>query len=234
MPESRIAVIPARGGSKRVPGKNIRPLGGVPLIGRAIEAARESGLFERIVVSTDVQDIADLALRFGAEVPFLRDSSLADDHTPVSQVTIDVLSRLDPDGTRYRAVCQLMPNCPLRDAADLHQSWENFERTGAQSQISVYLSGWSNPWWTFRMNGESVLEPLFPEAMKQRSQDLEELYFPTGAVWWAQPVALRSSGTFHMPGRTGWVMDWKHAMDIDTEEDWQFAELLFQMGAQQS
>ncbi len=96
--ETIIAIIPARGGSKRIPGKNIRPLVGKPIIAYTIAAARESGLFERVVVSTDSPEIAEVARQYDAEVPFLRDENLADDFTPVSSVTADALFRLDPAG----------------------------------------------------------------------------------------------------------------------------------------
>src|SRR5580698_5131234 len=114
-----VAIIPARGGSKRIPGKNIRPLAGKPIIAYTIAAALESGLFERVVVSTDSEAIAAIARQFKAEVPFLRDQALADDFTPVSSATADALLRLDPAGDRFDSVAQLMPNCPLRTAADV-------------------------------------------------------------------------------------------------------------------
>ena len=110
---AKIAIIPARGGSKRIPGKNVRELAGRPMIAYTIEAACASGLFERVVVSTDSQEIAEIAERYGAESPFLRDAGLADDVTPVSLATLDALQRLDPDGGQYDTLAQLMPNCPV-------------------------------------------------------------------------------------------------------------------------
>src|SRR6185503_14067921 len=103
-----IAIIPARGGSKRVPGKNIRPLAGKPLIAYTIEAALGSGLFHRVVVSTDSEEIAAVSRISGAEIPFLRSAEISDDVTPISAATADALERLDPDGTQYRFVAQLM------------------------------------------------------------------------------------------------------------------------------
>src|ERR1700733_10576572 len=123
MQDHTIAIIPARGGSKRIPGKNIRPLAGKPLIAYTLAAADESGLFERVVVSTDSLEIAEMARRFGAEVPFLREATLADDFTPVSSVTVDALCRLDPAGDRFEVVAKLMPNCPLRTADDIIESY---------------------------------------------------------------------------------------------------------------
>ena len=124
MLDRAIAIIPARGGSKRVPGKNIRPLAGKPLIAYTIEAALGSRLFHRVVVSTDSEDIAAVARTYGAEVPFLRSAGISDDITPVSAATADALERLDPDEDQYRLVAQLMANCPLRTAEDVRSSYK--------------------------------------------------------------------------------------------------------------
>jgi pseudaminic acid cytidylyltransferase len=226
MCKSCIAVIPARGGSKRVPKKNIKPMRGKPLIAYTIEAARQSNLFERVVVSTDSQEIADVSCQYGAEVPFLRNQALADDFTPVSAVTVDMLLRLDPAGTRYNYVCQLMANCPLRTSANIADSFRQLTVTGAGSQISVVRYGWQNPWWAMKRNDDFLLDPVFKECMTKRSQDLPELYCPTGAVWWAKAEILRREGTYHVVDRTGWEISWQQGVDIDTDDDWDMAEVL--------
>lgn len=231
MNPNTIAIIPARGGSKRVPRKNIRSMNGRPLIAYTIEAALESGIFDRVLISTDCEEIADVASKSGAEVPFLRDPGLADDISPVSVATLDMLKRVDPDARSVAHVCQLMANCPLRDAEDIRSSWRQYETTSPDSQISVTRYGWQNPWWAFRQEEDFTLDPLFPEAMTARSQDLPELYCPTGAVWWGRAEVLRQEGTFHVEGRTGWEIDWRHGMDIDTEEDWQLTAALMNQKA---
>ena len=225
-----LAVIPARGGSKRLPGKNIRELLGKPMIVFTIEAALGSGLFERVVVSTDSPAIAAVARDAGAEVPFVRAPGLADDHTPVSAVTVDALQRLDA-GSHFAHVAQLMPNCPLRTADDIRASYAQFADSGAESQLSVTRFGWLNPWWAMRRNAQFALTPVFEASVTQRSQDLPDLFCPTGAVWWAGAAALRRTGTFHTPGRTGWEMPWQRAVDIDVEQDWQMAETLLRAAA---
>jgi pseudaminic acid cytidylyltransferase len=226
MPSERLAVIPARGGSKRLPGKNVRPLHGRPLIAHAIAAARESGLFARVVVSTDSPEVARIAREHGAEVPFLRAAELADDVTPVSAATADVLDRLDPDGDRFEVVCQLMANCPLTRASDVVDSFRQFDATGADAQVSVVRYGWQNPWWAMRRSERFELDPLFPDQSLQRSQDLPELFCPTGAIWWARAGVLRRTRTFHVPNRTGWEMPWQRGVDVDTEDDWALVEVL--------
>lgn len=228
MQNRKIAIIPARGGSKRVPGKNIRLLCGKPLIAYSIEAALRSSLFERVVVSTDSEEIAAVAQAHGAEVPFLRSAEIADDVTPVSAATADALEKLDPTGSQYEFVAQLMANCPLRTAEDLLASHKQLSETGADTQISVVRYGWQNPWWAMRRNRTTFsLEPLFPKEMTARSQDLPELFCPTGAIWWGKTTVIREQRTFHVPQRTGWEISWDHGVDIDTPEDMAFAEALF-------
>ena len=223
-----LAVIPARIGSRRVPRKNIRELLGRPAIAYTIEAAIASGLFEQVVVSTDSEEIAAVASDCGASVPFLREAALADDQTHVSAVTLDALRRVDP-AEQIQGVAQLMANCPLRTADDIVSSLEQFDRSGSAAQLSVTAFGWQNPWWASELTPAGVLAPIFPDRMTWRSQELPALFCPTGAIWWVRPDVLRRTGTFHVPGRTGWVMPWQRALDIDTEEDWQMAEQLLRL-----
>jgi CMP-N-acetylneuraminic acid synthetase len=222
--QAALAVIPARGGSKRLPGKNLRPLAGRPALALAIEAALESGVFARVVVSTDCDEIAAVARASGADVPFRREARLADDMTPISVATADALDRIDPDATRYPLVAQLMANCPLRSADDVRDSHAAFVRSGAPAQLSVVRFGWQNPWWAMRVHADQVLEPLFPTAFRARGQDLAPLVCVTGAIWWAESAVIRRTRTFHVPGRTAWELPWTRGIDVDTAEDWELAE----------
>jgi N-acylneuraminate cytidylyltransferase len=186
-------------------------------------------LFDRVIVNTDSHVIADIAIQFGAEVPNLRDPSLADDYTPVSLVTINTLKELDPTGITYQYVAQLMANCPLRPSESIVESYHHFLQRDADVQMSVTRYGWLNPWWAMERDGGGVLTPLFREQLKQRSQDLPELFCPSGAVWWAKSDVLCQNQTFHVENRIGWEMPWQEAVDIDDEADWQMAEFLMQM-----
>jgi CMP-N-acetylneuraminic acid synthetase len=224
-----LAVIPARAGSKRLPDKNVRVMCSKPAIAYSIEAARHSGLFARVIVSTDSERIAEIAIRFGAEVPFLRDATLADDQTPVSMATADALARLDPTGRTFNAVAQLLPTCPLRDAADVRDSFRQFVASQARTQLSIARYGWQPPWWAMRRAPDLSLRPLFPHEAVQRSQDLPAVFCPTGAIWWARAEVLREARTYHIDGRTGWEIDPLHGLDIDTNEDWRLAEALMLM-----
>lgn len=221
-----LAVIPARSGSKRIPKKNIRLLNKKPVIAYTIEEAKLSCLFDRVIVSTDSQEIADIALEYGAEVPFIRDISLADDHTPVSAVTLNVLEWLERNGEFYHHVAQLLPNCPLRTAKSIQESYKQFVQSDTNAQLSVSKYGWFNPWWAFVMDGTNKLNPAFPEKMDSRSQDLSELYCPTGSIWWIKSDILKEEGTFHVSDKTGWEISLIESVDIDNEDEWQLAEQL--------
>jgi|CXWL01.1.fsa_nt_gi N-acylneuraminate cytidylyltransferase len=225
-----VAIIPARGGSKRLPGKNILPLAGKPMIAWTIEAALKSGIFSDILVSTDSRKIADISRRCGASVPFLRDTRLADDHTPVSLATVQALKQIEEHtGKNYNTVVQLMPNCPYRKASDIRNAYKQFLKTRANFQISVFKFGWMNPWWAMRLIGGKKPSPLFPAAYKKRSQDLEALYCPTGAIWIADCMALKKEKTFYGKGFRVFPLDWQSAVDIDDREDLHMAQAVFTM-----
>lgn len=224
----KIAIIPARGGSKRVPKKNIRLLGEKPLIAYTIQAAQRTGIFDRIIVSTDDQQIAEVGEFYGAEVPFLRDPMLADDYTPISLATLNTLEKLEIEGEYYDHVAQLMGNCPLVNDEDIKSSYAQFIKSNSPSQISVTKFGWFNPWWAVKINDDYSIEELFQVNAKKRSQDLPPLFCPTGAIWWAKVGSLHQFQTFHCQGRTGWEIPWWRSLDIDTEEDLRFAKYLLQ------
>ncbi len=199
---------------------------GKPMIGYTIKAALESGLFERVIVSTDCPEIAEISKSLGAEVPFMRNPNIADDITPVSVATLDALTKIDPDANKYTYICQLMANCPMRDSVDIIASFDHFRKQEARTQISVTRYGWLNPWWAMEMEEGKPLRPLFEEKLKERSQDLATLFCPTGAIWWATCDALREEKTFHAPDRKGFELNWKNAVDIDDHDDWTMAEFL--------
>lgn len=228
---SNIAIIPARGGSKRIPRKNVMPFRGRPMIGWTIEAALESGVFDRVLVSTDDADIADCARAEGAEVPFLRDAH-ADDQSPVSEAIITALHQAERHyGTSFSSVAQLMPNCPLRGADAIRAAWAYFEGGTHRYQISAFEFGWMNPWWAARMGADGQPDWLFPKARMARSQDLERLYCPTGAIWIADAAALVEARSFYGPGHVLCPMTWQAAVDIDEYDDLDMAEALAEIAA---
>jgi CMP-N-acetylneuraminic acid synthetase len=226
---SRVAIIPARGGSKRIEKKNIISFCGKPMIAWTIEAAKKSEIFERIVVSTDDQEIAEVARQYGASVPFLR-KHYSDDICPVSLVTIGTLLQLrEESGEEYEVAAQLMANCPLRNEHHIIDAFDSFQTLEASSQISCFKFGWMNPWWAVTLSEDGRPNCLFPDALKTRSQDLPPLYCPTGAVWIAKVADLMKHQTYHTPDHVFWPMPWGHAVDIDDREDLRMAEMLYLM-----
>jgi CMP-N-acetylneuraminic acid synthetase len=218
-----IAIVLARGGSKRLPRKNILDFHGKPLLAWTVEAALQSGLYDRVLVSTDDPEIAEIARGAGAAVPFLRDTA-ADDITPSSEATIVALGQAERHwGEKFEVVSQLMSNCPLRDAADIRAAVSNFKNSLAPSQVSCFRFGWMNPWWAFKLNSKGGYDRMFPEAWTSRSQDLPPLYCPSGALWIARAAELRAAKTFYMPEHIFHELTWMSAMDIDDAEDLEMA-----------
>jgi CMP-N-acetylneuraminic acid synthetase len=220
-----IAIIPARGGSKRIPNKNITDFGGRPMLAWTVDAALSSGCFDTVLVSTDSEAIAEVAANAGAAVPFLRQVG-ADDVTPVSQATMAALIQAEAHwATSFDTVTQLMPNCPLRQARHIRDAWSHFTAEGIAFQVSCFKFGWMNPWWAHRLDAQGHPEAMFPDALRQRSQDLPALYCPSGAIWMARRQAFGEAGTFYGPGHRFFPLHWVAAMDIDDAEDLQMAQL---------
>lgn len=221
-----IAIIPARGGSVRIPRKNIVDFCGKPMLQWTLAAALDCGVFARIVVSTDSEEIADVARKSGIEVPFLR-LDHSDDMAPVSQATIAALNQSrEYYGEDYRHVVQLMPNCPLRQARHIDEAYQCYRLRGCKPQISCFRFGWMNPWWAATLDSEGHPTPLFPQTRKQRSQDLPALYCPSGAIWIAPTSVLEQAGTFYAADHVFHPLDWRAAMDIDDENDLEMARKL--------
>jgi N-acylneuraminate cytidylyltransferase len=222
-----IAIILARGGSKRLPRKNILDFHGKPMLAWTIEAALQSAQYERVLVSTDDPEIAEIALSLGAAVPFLRDSA-ADDITPSSEATLAALRQAEQYwGEEFDLVSQLMANCPLRGAEDITAAAKNFTNQGAESQICCFRFGWMNPWWAAKLDGQTRPDYLFPEARIARSQDLPPLYCPSGAIWIARGPVLKSARTFYSSNHIFHSLSWVSAMDIDDAEDLEMARACF-------
>ena len=225
-----ICIIPARGGSKRIPRKNLIDFMGKPMIAWTIEAAKLSGVFDKIVVSTDDEDIAEVGRNFGAEVPFLRQEN-SDDITPVSEATISAVKQAEIFfGEEYELVVQLMANAPIRDHLDISDHHANFLTEKNTFQLSCFSFGWMNPWWAFKLKHGSP-EWLHPEGIKARSQDLPTLYCPTGAIWIADKRSLINANSFYGPeySPSFCEINWKSAVDIDDYEDLEFAKAVFML-----
>lgn len=225
---SKIAIIPARGGSKRIPKKNIIDFFGKPMIAHTIEAIFESKVFDYVMVSTDDAEIAEIAKKYGAEVPFLRDEHF-DDHSTVSDVVYTTLNRLKAEcNLNFDQVAMIMANCPLKTSQDILEASENFEKSGASFQLSCVDYGWLNPWWAHKIDKNGKGEKLFKDTFK-RSQDLDNLYCPTGVIWLAIVKDFFKEKTFYGTGYRFYPLPWKSSVDIDNYEDLDMAEVLYKM-----
>lgn len=221
-----VAVVPARAGSKRIPGKNLRALRGRPLLVHTLEAAIESGLFSRVCVSTDSDEIRQVAESAGAHVPRLRDSRLADDHTPVAEVTVSALEDLAAHGEEFRYVAQLLPSSPLRTAVDVIASYEVFLQDPNAPLLSVTEVLGGNPWWAVTLSADRKMCRVHPPAFEMRSQDLPEPYVVTGAIWWMETARLRRERRFYVDGVRAWAIPWPGGLDIDSPRELNLAEAL--------
>ncbi len=224
----RIAVIPARGGSKRIPNKNIRDFSGRPMVSYIIEAALASDLFDEVHVSTDSHEIAEVASRLGLEVAFLRPPHLADDHTPIMLVLKYVLEEYLERGIAFDSVVLLMACAPMITADDLRDAAVLFDaHHGKQAVLGVaeypYLIEWA-----FRRKPNGVLVPVQPGMFSVRSQDLPPAYYDAGQFCF-MPIqrVLAAVGAGSDEGFLGYPIQRHQAIDIDTMDDWRFAELVF-------
>jgi len=224
--KTNIAIILARGGSKRIPGKNILNLGGKPLIAWSIEAAIKSKMFTKILVSTDSKQIAKISVKYGAEVPFLRNLH-SDDFSKSSLATHTALYQAEKYwNMKFDIVTQLMANCPLRTEEDIRNGIKIFNKNNNPAQISCFKFGWMNPFWAFKLSVNKKSKLLFPKEKNKRSQDLPELFCPTGALWLAKRDLFAKTKDFYMSGYNYESLNWMSSIDIDNKEDFEMAEII--------
>jgi CMP-N-acetylneuraminic acid synthetase len=216
-----LGLIPARGGSKGIPRKNVRTIAGKPLIAWTIEAALRSSGLAKVIVSTDDDEIAAAARAVGAEVPFRRPAELAADNTPGVEPVLHAIDQLP----EHDAVLLLQPTSPLRTAGDIDALLAVAERTGAPSIVSVCEPD-HHPAWMYRLGDGAVLEPLMPSPVVARRQDLPTAYALNGAMYFAHCNWLRLNRAFLGPETVGHPMPPERSVDIDTWFDWRLAEML--------
>lgn len=223
-----ICIIPARGGSKRIPKKNIIDFMGKPMIAWTIEAAIKSELFDTVLVSTDDPEIAEIAIKYGAEVPFLRNDA-NDDFSPISLATISALKQIETyKNKEYETVIQLMANCPTRPSSCIMNAYNEYLMNIHSSVISCFPYGMFNPWWAHTINNELIARPIFDEQLRnQRSQDQEKLFCPSGAIWISKRNELLKNQTFYSGGYRFYPISWMEGIDIDDYEDLNLAKAAF-------
>lgn len=221
-----LCVIPARGGSKRIPRKNIRTFCGKPMIAWPIETAKRSGCFTQVIVSTDDDEIAAIAKDWGSEVPFMRPAELADDYTATRPVINHAIEEATKIYGTPELVCCLYPAAPFITADDLRRALQllsdnevNFVFTAATFAHPIQRA--------FRMNRDGSLERFNPEYRNTRSQDLEEAYHDAGQFYWGRTEAFLADMDIVSTYGRAYLLPRYRVHDIDTMEDWERAELIF-------
>lgn len=223
----KIAIIPARGGSKRIPRKNIRLFYDKPMIAYAIMAAQKSGLFNHIVVSTEDLEIAGIAKQWGAEVPFLRPSNLANDFVGTKDVIVHAINILDGQGWQIDNICCIYPAVPLLRISDLKAALELLESNNASCcfPITEFPSAVQR---ALKRTFKGYTQPFYPEYETCRTQDLETAYYDVGQFYWGKPDVWLSNSSFYSAGLGLPIPSWR-VVDIDTLEDWKRAELIYKL-----
>jgi N-acylneuraminate cytidylyltransferase len=226
---SAIAIIPARGGSKRIPKKNIKDFCGKPIIAYGIEAALKSGLFDEVMVSTDSEEIAGIARKYGANVPFMREDSLADDFATTDDVVVDVIKKYRDMGKIFKWAACIYPTAPfvtdelLKKAVDLIETMENAVQV-------MPMIAFSYPPQRAHVIGEDGMAVFqHPEYISTRSQDLEKMYHDAGQFYVYDADYFVKHNGIILDHTVPLVLDEMCAQDIDTEEDWKLAELKYKI-----
>ena len=222
----KLAVIPARGGSKRIPRKNIKPFYGKPMIAWSIEAALQSGCFDQVMVSTDDAEIAEVARQCGARVPFMRPAALSDDHTGTAAVIAHAIDWLAAHGHPPDQVCCLYATAPFVSIDDLRRGLALLTDTGGDFAFSV--TSYAYPIQrAFRITDADRVDMFNPENFNTRSQDLEEAYHDAGQFYWGHAQAWLEERIIFGPASVPVLLPRHRVQDIDTPEDWIRAELMF-------
>lgn len=223
-----IAIIPARGGSKRIPNKNIKEFNGEPIITYTIKAALESGLFDTVMVSTDDPKIKQIALQRGAEVPFLRSKKNSDDHATTIDVISEVIEAYKKKDQLFEFACCIYPTAPFTTPDKLDQFFKilvenNFDCVFPILEYSYPIQR------ALKLRGNNIIEMVNPEHLTTRSQDLEKTYHDAGQFYWFITDKLVQEKKLWTENTAGIVIDPMEAQDIDNIDDWKLAEIKFKM-----
>lgn len=222
---SNLCIIPARGGSKRIPRKNIKNFLGKPIIAYSIETARTSELFDEVMVSTDDQEIADIASSFGASVPFLRSKENANDMATTIEVIKEVIDKYASEGRSFDNVCCLYPTAPFAKVIHLKDGLQKLQEQGLDSVFPVLP--FDAPVWRGLRRKDGFTRMIWPENQNARSQDLETVFYDAGQWYWLKVDQL--SDALWTQATDTIVLSPMEAQDIDNPHDWQLAELKFRL-----
>lgn len=222
----KIAIIPARGGSKRIPKKNIKNFCGKPMIAWSIEKAIDSGLFDHVLVSTDDNSIAKVAKEYGAEVPFIRPKYLSDDHTGTTPVTRHATDWVIENIGHVDYICTIYATAPFIEIKDLITGFRSLSESSFKLAFSV--TSYDFPIQrALKLNENNSVSMFQPEYYHSRSQDLEASFHDAGQFYWAKTEAINSESIAFSENSLAVIIPRHRVLDIDTEEDWVRAELMF-------
>lgn len=227
MAEKCLAVITARGGSKRVPRKNIKEFCGKPMMAYSIQAALESGVFDEVMVSTDDEEIAGIARELGAQVPFFRSDKTSGDMAMTHEVMIEVLRRYEEQGRKFDIVCCIYPTAPFLTADRLRESMEKLQQTQADGVVPVVR--YSFPPQRCFVIEDGRIQYKWPENRLKRSQDLEPYYHDCGQFYFMRVQPFLAEENMIMKNTVPIIMDEMEVQDIDTLDDWKMAELKYRL-----
>ncbi len=222
----KVAIIPARGGSKRIPNKNIKVFAGQPIISYSINAAKDSKLFDRIILSTDSKEIAEIGKSYGAEVPFMRPSELADDYTGTADVLIHALNWLNVHDKFYNYFCCIYATAPFVNKVYINKAFDILRENKAVSAFPVT----SFPYPIFRalkIDTNNRVKMFWPEHLHSRSNDLSEAYHDAGQFYWCDTEKFLKEEIVFSSDSVPVILPRYLVQDIDTPEDWETAEKLF-------
>lgn len=218
-----LAIIPARGGSKRIPRKNIKDFLGKPIIAYSIEAALNSGLFDEVMVSTDDEEIAAVALQYGASVPFMRSEKTANDYAPLAEVVEEVKNDYGQMNRSFDNICLILPTSPLITSSMLNKGKDLLIQTKADSVRPVVRFGYPIQR-AFKMDEKGAVSMFNPEFAQTRSQDLEPSYHDAGMFYW-----MKADKGLKGTNKYGFEISEMECQDIDNETDWKMAEMKFKI-----
>lgn len=219
-----LAIIPARGGSKRIPHKNIKEFLSKPIIAYSIEAALKSGLFDEVMVSTDDEQIATIAKQYGASVPFMRSAETANDHAIIADVLNDVLNCYDKFGKHFDNMCCILATAPLIRVEDLQAAYDKLVQSDFATVMPIVQ--FSFPIMrSLKMDEKGMIEFNWPEYYPVRSQDIPPAYHDAGMFYWHKIEEWRKGVDY----KSGYVLDDIYVQDIDTETDWKLAEMKYKL-----
>lgn len=221
----KLAIITARGGSKRIPRKNIKKFCGKPIMVYSIEAALSSNLFDEVMVSTDDEEIVEIARRYGAKVPFMRSKKNSDDFAGTTVVLLEVIQDYSKLNKKFDYVCCIYPTAPFLTGQKLKESYEKLIQTNADALIPIVNFDFPPQRAMYIKNNR--LKFQYPEYEKYRTQELDPLYHDCGQFYWLRTQKLLEEKTIFLENTVSFIIPESEARDIDTDEDWKIGEILY-------